>query len=510
MSDATLPHPVDDRREIFGWTMYDWAISAFSTTVGAVFLGPYVTSIAKQASGTADGLLALGSLSIRADSLFAFAVSASVLMQVSFLPVLGALADFAHLRKRLMITFSTLGAIATLAMFFITEGGHWLAALLFIIANVAFGASIVFYNAYLPDIASPKNRDHVSAKGFAYGYLGGGLLLLLNLILFLFSGSLGLDEALVIRINLASAGVWWLGFSLIAFQRLKDRDRARPIPEGETYFSIGFTQLATLLGVPRTRVMILLFLPLLIPVLFLAGLPVYLALLPGLGPIAVLAIFIINKSQSLPEAMKYLVAYLLYNDGIQTVIIVSAVFGAEEIGMSVSNLGLLILTIQFVAFGGAFLFSYLAKLLGTRQAIMLSLVIWSFAVVYAFVGMRNPAPLAGLGITQAEFEFWILGTVIALVLGGSQALSRSLFAQMIPEDQEAEFFSFYEVSERGTSWMGTFLFGAVNQVFGSLRLGVLSVIFFFISGLIVLAFVNVDQAVSQAAAAPPVTIVPAD
>ncbi len=510
MATVDSPYPVDDQREIFGWTMYDWAISAFSTTVGAVFLGPYVTSIAKQASGTTDGLLALGSLSIRADSLFAFAVSASVLMQVSFLPVLGALADFAHLRKRLMIVFSTIGALATVAMFFITEGGHWLAAALFIVANVAFGASIVFYNAYLPDIASPENRDHVSAKGFAFGYLGGGLLLLLNLILFLFSGNLGLDEALVIRINLASAGVWWLGFSVLVFRRLKDRVKERPIPEGETYFSIGFTQLAGLLGVPRTPVIVLLFLPLLIPILLLAGLPVYLALLPGAGPIVILVIFIISKSRNLPQAMKYLVAYLLYNDGIQTVITVSAVFGAEELGISVSNLGLLILMIQFVAFGGAFLFSYLARVLGTKDAIMFSLVIWSFAVVYAFVGMRNPAPVPGLGIRQAELEFWILGIVIALVLGGSQALSRSLFAQMIPKDQEAEFFSFYEVSERGTSWMGTFLFGAVNQMFGSLRLGLLSVIFFFLSGLIVLVFVNVPEAMAQATSAPPVTVAPVD
>jgi UMF1 family MFS transporter len=503
-------HSVDDPREISGWTMYDWAISAFSTTVGTVFLGPYVTGLAEQAAVQSGGLLYLGNVAIRPDSLFAFGVSASVLLQVSFLPILGALADYSNLRKRLLILFSTIGALATLLMFFITAGGHWFAVALFIIANLAFGGSVVFYNAYLPDIASPERRDHVSAAGFAMGYLGGGLLLLLNLIMFMFRDRLGMDEALVSRISLASAGLWWLGFSLITFRRLRTREKMRALPENETYLTIGFTQLSTLLEFPRKWVATLLLLPLAIPVLLFLGLPPALALLPGIGPILVLVIFIARKARTLPEAMKYLVAYLLYNDGIQTVIVVASVFGAEELGIPISNLALIILMIQFVAFLGAYAFSYLARLLGSRNAIILSLVIWSGAVIYAFFGMKNQNPVPGLGLPQAELEFWLLGMVIALVLGGSQALSRSLFSLMIPKDQEAEFFSFYEVSERGTSWMGTFIFGAVNQAFGSLRLGVLSVIFFFVAGLVLLLFVNVDTARAQAANVSSPGLAPAD
>ncbi len=490
--------PINDRKEIFGWTMYDWANSAFSTTVGTVFLGPYVTAIAEQAAD-ASGFLHLGNLSFRPDSLFAYAVSASVLLQVAFLPILGALADYSNIRKRLLMVFATLGSLATTLMFFITDGGHWFAGALFIVANVSFGAAVVFYNAYLPDIASEERRDRVSAAGFGMGYAGGGLLLALNLVMFLFSDSLGLSGEMVARLSLASAGIWWFGFSLITFRLLRSRHAAKPLPEGETYLSIGFGQLAILLEVSRTVVLVLMLLPLLIPILLLLNLPLWVSLLPGAGPIAILVIFIVRKARSLPEAMKYLVAYLLYNDGIQTVIAVAAIFAARELGMSATNRILVILMIQFVAFGGAYMFGWLAGRMGTRNAIILSLVIWSGTVIFAYFGMVDFDSIV-LGVTRAEFEFWVLGFVVALVLGGSQALSRSLFSQMIPEDQEAEFFSFYEVSERGTSWLGIFIFARVNDITGSLRAGVLSLIFFFVVGLILLPLVNVDKAKKEGAA----------
>jgi UMF1 family MFS transporter len=231
-------------------------------------------------------------------------------------------------------------------------------------------------------------------------------------------------------------------------------------------------------------------------VLFLLRVPIFIALLPALGPITVLGIFIYKKSKTLPEAMKYLVSYQLNNDGIQTVIAVSAIFAAEELGMGSTNLILVILMIQFVAFFGALGFGRLAGRLGTKNSIVLSLVIWSACVIYAAVGMKDTALV--LGMEQRQLEFWFLGFIIALVMGGSQALSRSLFAQMIPKDQEAEFYSFYEISERGTSWMGTFLFGLVNQLTGSLRLGIISVIVFFLIGLILLPLVNVPKAMEQA------------
>ena len=192
--DAKPTPIVNDRREIFGWAMYDWAISAFSTTVITVFLGPYLTAIT-EAAADADGFIYLLGVPVRFDSYFTYLISASVLLQVTFLPVLGALADYSHLRKRLMQIFSLIGSLSTILLFFVTPGGHLLGGLLFVTANLAFGAGMVFYNSYLPNIASEDQRDRVSSYGWAMGYLGGGLLLVLNLILFLFAGSFGISEA---------------------------------------------------------------------------------------------------------------------------------------------------------------------------------------------------------------------------------------------------------------------------------------------------------------------------
>ncbi len=495
MATLTAKPPINDQREIFGWAMYDWANSAFSTTVVTVFLGPYLTAITK-AAADAQGFVHLLTVPIKFDSYFTFLISASVLLQVTILPILGALADYSHVRKQLMQFFAFLGAAATILMFFIQPGGHWFAGGLFLVANVAFGASIVFYNSYLPNIASEEKRDSVSSYGWAMGYLGGGLLLIINLIMFLFQDKIGLDSSMVARISLASAGVWWGGFSLITFTRLQPRHPVRALPAGETFFTIGFKQLSDLIQAPRNTITLLMMLPLAIPVLILFNLPVWIALLPAAGPIAVLVLFMIQKGKTLPEAMKFLAAYLLYNDGVQTVISISAIFAANELGMGSTQLILVVLMIQFVAFLGALGFNKVAERIGTKQTILLSLVIWCITTIYAFAGMKSMAIV--LGIEQRQLEFWILAFVIALILGGSQALSRSLFAQMIPPDQEAEFYSFYEISERGTSWLGTFTFGVVNQLFNSLRLGILSVIFFFIAGLILLPLVNVAKAMQQA------------
>src|SRR5690349_16485338 len=211
---AAAAPALNDKREIFGWTMYDWANSAFSTTVITVFLNPYLSGIAATAAN-ADGFINVLGFSIRPDSFFTYCISLSVLLQVFFLPILGAIADYSHLRKRMLQIFAVLGSTATVLLFFVVPGWHLLGGLLLIIGNLSFGASIVFYNAYLPDIASADQQDQVSSRGFAMGYAGGGLLLLLNLVLFALKGALGLDSAFVARLSIASAGVWWLGFSFI-------------------------------------------------------------------------------------------------------------------------------------------------------------------------------------------------------------------------------------------------------------------------------------------------------
>lgn len=455
---------VNNKREIFGWAMYDWANSAFSTTVGTVFLGPYLASLATDAAKmeflAKNGFewteaiasqypltASLGGLQIAPDSFLPYCVSISVGMQVLFLPILGAIADYSHMRKSMMQVFAMIGAIATVLLFFVAGNLWWLGGLLYIIANLAFGAAIVFYNAYLPDIASEDKRDSVSSYGWAMGYLGGGLLLLLNLIFYQFSDLLGVPGDLAVRINLASAGIWWMGFSFLTWSRLRSRRTHHALPPGESYVRVGFKQLRQTIG----------------------------------------------ELKNFPETLKYLLAYFLYNDGIQTVIAVSATFAAAPVirgglGIETGTLILVILMIQFMAFFGALFWGRLAGWIGAKQSIVVSLVIWSGVVIYAYLGLQ--------GDTRVT-QFFILGAFIALVMGGSQAISRSLFAQMVPKGKEAEYYSFYEISERGTSWIGPLLFGLMNQVFGNLRPAILSLIFFFVMGLILLPLVNVKKAMDD-------------
>jgi UMF1 family MFS transporter len=448
---AELDTPTSERehkRQVRGWAMYDWANSAFSTTVGTVFLGPYLASLATEAAlAYSDGMARLAGIPIAPDSFLPYCVSISVGLQVLFLPILGAIADYSHLRKQMMRLFATIGALATIGLFLVVNTTWWLGGLLFILANLAFGAAIVFYNAYLPDIADEHQRDQVSSYGWAMGYLGGGLLLVLNLAFYLSSDSLGVPTALAVRINLASAGVWWLGWSFFTWARLPRTHAHRPLPEDETYLRVGFKQLGATL----------------------------------------------REMKNFPETLKFLLAYFLYNDGIQTVIAVSATFAAAPLvrgGLEVDQgtLTQVILMIQFVAFGGALLWGRLAGRVGAKNAVLISLAIWSCVVIYAYFGLYGDSRV---------LQFWILGAFIALVMGGSQAISRSLFAQLIPDGKEAEYYSFYEVSERGTSWTGPLLFGIMNQAFGSLRPAILSLIFFFVMGLTLLPFVNVKKGIDD-------------
>src|SRR5512140_1101731 len=211
MAAPTAKPLINDKREIFGWAMYDWANSAFSTTVGTVFLGPYLASLANRvAQASSDGMARLLGIPIAPDSFFPYCISLSVGLQVLFLPVLSAVADYSHRRKQMMQFFATIGAICTILLFLTTEPLWWLGGLLFIVANLTFGAALVFYNSYLPDIASEDQRDRVSSYGWAMGYLGDGLLLVLNLAFYLLRDKLGVPTDLAVRINLASAGLWWL------------------------------------------------------------------------------------------------------------------------------------------------------------------------------------------------------------------------------------------------------------------------------------------------------------
>ena len=424
----------NNQQEIFGWAMYDWANSAFSVTVVTTFLGPYLVSLAEAQGGTVNVL----GYPVQGEAFFPFCVSISVVLQVIFLPILGAIADYTHLKKRLMLLFAYIGASATILLFLVQGNLIVLGGLLFILANLSFGAAIVFYNAFLPDIASPDQRDAVSSKGFAFGYVGGGVLLLLNMILFYFMR----DSGLAVRIALASAGLWWLAFTIFfPQQRLVQRQPAVSLPAGANFITHGFKE-------------------------FIASLK--------------------EMFYRYPKTLQYLIAYLVYNDGIQTVIIVSTIFAASELGIKPGTLVQVVLMIQFVAALGAILFNQIATRIGAKLTLLINLVIWCGILIYAYT------------ILYSELPFWILAGLIALVLGSSQALSRSLFSQMIPQNRESAYFGLYEISERGTSWIGPVVFGLAVQLTGSARVAMLPVIFFFIFGIIVLYLTDVRRAIQEA------------
>jgi UMF1 family MFS transporter len=430
---------LNNKKEKIGWYFYDWAISAFSTTVITVFLGPYLTEIAKAAADE-NGYIYIMNLPVYAASFFTYAVSLSVILQVLILPYIGAVADHTAGKKNMWAAFSYIGAFATIGMFFLQGNRYMLGGILLVVSNLSFGAAMVLYNAYLNDIADENERDDVSSKGWAFGYLGGGLLLLLNLMFYSNAESFGIEAGMAVRICLASAGVWWAGFTIIPLLTLKKRVPNSTIPAGQNYFSFGIKKLFST----------------------------------------------IKDARKLPYTLWFLLAYLFYNDGVQAVIVVSAQFGQEELGLDISTLTSVILMVQFVAFFGAILFNKLSMLSNTKIALLVSLVIWVGLVFYAYKYLEN------------ELQFYILGAVIGLVLGGTQALSRSLYSLMIPKGKESEYYSLYEISERGTSWMGPLVFGLSLQFTGSYRVAIFSLGVFFVIGFAGLLALNVRKGITLA------------
>ena len=419
---------MNDRKKILAWAFYDWGNSAFSTTVIGVVLQTYLVSIVPDDAP------------LQGATLWALGVAVSGIFSIFLTPILGAVADYSNNKKRLWTVFMLLGSLSTIAMFTITPDAYVWGFALSIVASIGFSGAFVFYNAFLPEIAGEDQRDSVSSLGFGLGYLGGGILLAANLVLILFAEDIGLTRTLASRISLASAGVWWLVFAVPMWLRIHDASRAVAQPARVDYLSAGFLQLGkTLIEVRK-----------------------------------------------LPQAFRFLVAFLLYNSGIQTVIALSATFGQEELGLEQGSIAGVFLMVQFLAFVSALAFGRLARRIGAKRAIVASLVIWTVTVIAAYLFVYN------------EWQFWALGVAVALVLGGSQALSRSLYAQFVPVDRTAEFFSFYEISDKVSGPIGPLIFAVVNQATGSVRLGILALIVLFALGLIVLLRVNVQAGMADA------------
>ncbi|MEV0237262.1 MFS transporter [Nonomuraea sp. NPDC050786] len=456
--------PAARRREQRGWYFYDWANSAFYTTIISVFLGPYLIPVAKTAACAKDfpavasdtcvadfdklaaanpglGYVDVLGADIRPAAFFGLTLTVAVLLQLVALPVVGALADHTGRKRELLGGFAYVGALATMCLYFVEGDRYLLGGVLFILANLAYGSSVVVYDSFLPQISTPEERDGVSSRGWAIGYLGGGLLLALNLVLYLQHESLGLGEGMAVRISMMSAGLWWAIFTVIPLLRL--RNRPVPAHEGTAARSVGgsFRQLG------RT----------------LRELPRY------------------------PLTLLFLVAYLVYNDGVQTVIGNSAAFASEALKLDKTVQITAILMVQFVAFFGALLLGWLARAFGSKRTVLASLVLWTAIVV------------AGLFVAEKqELQFYLMAFAIAIVLGGTQALSRSLFSQVIPKGREAEYFSLLQISDKGSAFIGSLTVTIALQLTNSYRIAIVSMIIFFVVGFVLLALTNLRKAIEAA------------
>ncbi len=428
-----------DKKMLSGWYMYDWANSAFAVTVLAALFGPYLNQAVVPSGGI--NIPILGIHGITATSLYGYTLGISAFFVLLTSPVLGAIADVTSAKKKYMMGFCYAGSAATLMMVSVGPGDVWVALILFFAANVAFVSANVFYDAFLPHIAPPELQDEISGKGYAYGYAGGGILFIFHLLLVQFHESLGIPDAgMAVRLALGSVGLWWGGFSLLTFARLREPQVAPVKKSAREIIALGFERISV----------------------------------------------VVRKVSTTKHLLLFLLAFMVYNDGIQTVIAMATIYGSEELKFDTLTLMGCLLMVQIVGILGARLFSAIARKWETKTALQISLFVWAGIVIYAFFMTR---PL----------EFWVLGGVVGLVLGGSQALSRSYYSKMVPPAASAEFFGFFSVFEKFSAIGGPFVFALIRQTTGSARFSILSLIAFFVIGIVLLAMVNTREAQKEKA-----------
>jgi MFS transporter, UMF1 family len=426
-----------NRPELRAWAMYDWANSAFQTTIITAVFPRFFSDYA--AAGLAPA---------EATARFAWATTIAVTITAVIAPILGALADVRGMKKTLLGASMTVGIVATLLMATISRGDWMYAALVFMIANIGIAASFVFYDSLLPHIAAPEEMDRVSTAAYAIGYLGGGVLLVMNLAWILSPATFGLaDSVAAIRLSFVSVAVWWLVFSLPLFFRVPE-----PAPSLEAEESRGNHSVR----------------------------------------LAVVRLWeTLHELRGYRQAFLMLVAFLLYNDGIQTIIRMASIYGAE-VGIDQNAQIAAFVLVQFVGVPCSFLFGSMAHRMGAKRGIFLALTI------YAGIS------LLGYFMTTA-WQFFALAFLVGTVQGGSQALSRSLFARMIPKHKSSEYFGFFAVFEKFAGIAGPALFAASVTLFDSSRAAVLSVLLFFVLGALVLTRVDVAAGEAQARASPAMT-----
>jgi MFS transporter, UMF1 family len=461
----TVTAPEDRKREQWAWCWYDWANQVFPTSVTTVFGSLYLTAVAATAAQADTGLngpvpcpggdklrdcdISVLGLQFPAGSLWGYLLSFATVIQVLIVPLMGAVADRSQNKKQMLAVSAFGGALMT-ALMALVAGSNWeLGVVLFILANICYGTSVVIYYSFIPDIAAADERDDLSTKGWAFGYLGGGTALALQLVLVLFGDGFGISEGTAARLAFLISGIWWAVFTIIPLRRLRNHQPAHGREQGTSVLTSGFKELRSTL----------------------------------------------RGARAYPLTLAFLGTYLLFTDGISTVSNVSAQYGSEELKFEQNVLITTILIVQFVAYLGGVLHGIVARRLGAKRTIMLSLAVWVVVIAAAYFVQAGQ-----------QLQFYAVAAGIGLVLGGTNALSRALFSQMIPPGKEAQYFSVYEVGERATSWLGPLLFAFMAQTTGSYRYAIISLVIFFAAGFVLMAFVPVKRAIEAVGNSVPRTL----
>jgi len=408
------------RGVILSWCMYDWANSAFATTVMAVVLPIYYSRVA--------GVTLPGNT---ATAYWGYTTAGALLITAVLAPIMGAIADYSGSKKKLLMTFAGIGIFATALLYFVTTGDWFMASIFFIVGNIGFATSEVFYNSLLPEVAGPENIDQVSTKGYALGYLGGGILLGINVLMIEFMS----DTMLATRLSFVTVSIWWAVFTIPIIKNVKEPKVVGNKVKYNNPLSGGFKRLAVTF----------------------------------------------KELKNYRQLLLFLIAFWIYNDGIGTIIKMATIYGTE-IGIDQTTLiGALLMT-QFVGIPFAFAFGRLAKYIGTKNSIMIGLFVYTIISIGGY-------------FMQTALHFWILAFLVGTVQGGTQALSRSLFGSMLPKSKTCEFYGFYGMSSKFAGIIGPLVFAVVTQIAGSSRLSILSLIMFFIIGAFLLNRVDEKEGI---------------
>lgn len=414
------------KRDVRAWTMYDWANSSFATTIMAAVFPIYYATLG---AATETGAIMT--------SRWGFTTALAALIAAVISPILGAVADFRGSKKKFLTIFMLLGVISTALLFLPNQPGDWfIASFIFVFANIGFAGSLVYYDALLPHVARADEIDQVSSRGYMMGYFGGGVLLLINLVMIMVLPSVfpALSTGLMTRLSFVTVAIWWFVFSLPLLRRVEEPPRK--IEAGEE----------------------------------------------NLRPIQASLTRLKNTFKDLKKYRDLsmgLLAFWIYANGIGTIITMATIYG-KELKFSDTTLIGTLLMVQILAAPFAFLFGWLAKKIGTKKSIYLSLSIYSLIAIAGY-------------FMYHEWQFWVLGAAVATVQGGSQALSRSMIGRMMPKSKSAEFYGFFSVFEKFASILGPAIFGIISRIMNESRLSIASLIVFFLVGIFVLTKVNIQR-----------------